>query len=151
MNIEKKKGPIYVDDSDTLRSLDLEILALFLTIVPIPLLIIAFIAGIATAVGYEAWTTFFIYLGISILSWMAAPGIWKLRRSAFFIVLAGFVSAIVASSLGFFAEITTGIWDPGEKAIYVMGIIELIVYSAGILILIRNWKKFFTKKIDTPY
>jgi len=150
MNDENRKL-IYVEDADSLRTLDLEILVLFLTIIPIPLLIISFIAGIASVFGAKAWLTFFVYFGISVLAWTAAPAIWKLRKNAFFITITGFIAAIIASSFGFFEEITTGVWNPGEKVKYWAGIIELIVYSAAILILIRNWKKFFVKKVDTPY
>lgn len=139
-------GISYVEDASSERSLDITLLALFLVVIPIPLLIIAFIAVIGVAVTGSGYLTFFVYLSIGILSWIAAPGIWKLKRFAFYLVLIGLILAIIASSTSFFAYITTGIWNPGQETIYWFGIGEIAVYIFGIIILLCNKRKFFEFK-----
>jgi hypothetical protein len=136
----------YVEDSTSERSLDIQILSLFLFIIPFPLVLISFIFGITWALGANSQSAFLVFMGIAVLSWICAPGIWKFKKSAFFLVILGFILAIIASSLSYFEHLLVGPWAPGEDVVYWAGNIELIIYSIGILILLRNRKKFFEFK-----
>ncbi|MHA1821779.1 MAG: hypothetical protein ACTSU2_14135 [Promethearchaeota archaeon] len=145
-NKQISDGITYVEDTESERSLGLSILTLIIAILPFPLLLIAFISGVSWALGANARLSFITFFILGILSWIVAPGLWKLKKYAFILTFVGLVLAIIASSLSFFSYLLTGFWNPGEDFVYWAGVVELVIYSWGIIVLILNRRKFFEYK-----